>query len=226
METCLFEGEDYKVVHVVPERKTTNTVLFTMNSWSKEPGLHHPPFAISMARELGMAFLGVIPRTNCWWQHPEFGAVRDVIAAKLAGREVMAYGSSMGAYGIINAAAEVEITRGLAFVPQYSIDRAVVPFEKRWSDEAAQLTFENDRIQSAEITAPFTVIYDEDHGLDRQHIALLKPRMPQSRFISLPGSGHNPAAHLLAQGRLKQVVTDWMVSGVWPDSAPSRVPAD
>jgi hypothetical protein len=209
----IFQGTDYKVVHYKPDIKTTDSILFTLNPWRKEPGFYNTPFAISVAQERGMEYLGVVPNENCWWQKPEFSLALNAINERLKGRPVIAYGSSMGAYGLINFSNKINMTRGLAFVPQYSIDRVKVPFEKRWKEEAALQTFENDFIAHATLTTPFDCVYDEEHVLDRQHIALLKPRMTSSRFISLPNSGHNPAARLLALGKLKQSVSDWILTG-------------
>jgi len=217
LKTTVFDGDDYQVIYLTPEEKRRETILFTMNSWSKDPGFHNAPFAASVAIELGMDFLGVVPKHNCWWQKREFQHALSAIAKTLENRSSLAYGGSMGAYGIINISTEVEMSRGLAFVPQISIDPSIVPFENRWNQEAAALEFNNDLIKSSSIGTPFTVIYDDAHALDRQHIDLLKPRMRCSEFISLPGSGHNPAAMLLEQGKLKRCVTDWILTGSWDD---------
>lgn len=212
----IFEGTDYLVYHFVPKEPSSETVLFTMNSWAKEPGFAHPPFAFALAQELDIEFVGVVPQNNCWWQKKEFslalGATIDVLAEK----NVAAYGSSMGAYGIINFSNEIGIDRGLALVPQFSIDPALVPFENRWREEAAKLQFDFDLISNETIKGCFDCIYDERHWLDKQHVDLLKPRMPNSRFFSLKDSGHNPAKKLKELGILKEVVMQWIKRGYLP----------
>jgi S-formylglutathione hydrolase FrmB len=72
-------------------------------------------------------------RTNDWFQYRDFDLVTKAVRALTRSAEhVLSYGSSMGGYGAIRFADAVGATQVLAFSPQYSIDRRVMPQEIRW----------------------------------------------------------------------------------------------
>lgn len=56
----------------------------------------------------------------------------DKIKSKLTNQEVITIGNSMGGYNAIQFANDFNVTKAIAFVPQYSVHPDVAPDEKRW----------------------------------------------------------------------------------------------
>ena len=56
----------------------------------------------------------------------------DKIKSKLTDQEIISIGNSMGAYNAIQFANDINVTKAIAFAPQYSVHSDIVPDETRW----------------------------------------------------------------------------------------------
>jgi hypothetical protein len=152
----------------------------------------------------GVAHLHVFTRTNHWFQTAESAELARVLGEVSAGfREVVSYGSSMGAYGALAFSGALRANRVLAFSPQYSVDPAKVPFDKRWKmDRDAILDFPRDQLAGLlNPDAVIEVFYDPFHKLDTEHARLIQQSHAKVSLVRLPCAGH-PVTHVLRSSNL------------------------
>lgn len=143
-----------------------------------------------------------------WFQHPEFwDAINAIHMDAPAGREIVTYGASMGGHGALLASTRLAASRVLAVVPQYSIDRGVVPFEKRWKNDAARIgKFIHDI--DAEIDPDCQIITLHDpRNTDQRQMDLFTPTSNWS-MLKLPYAGHTPLMGLQQARMLSAFVTN------------------
>lgn len=134
----------------------------------------------------------VIPRHNHWYQTREMESVIDAARTWLQGRQAVAYGSSMGGYGALAFGGTLGIA-SVALAPQFSIDRSVVPFERRWAEEAAKIErFDNSLIDRK--TTGY-IFYDPLVRLDRLQAHNILSRSNCSA-VRCPLSGHSVPRHV------------------------------
>lgn len=143
-----------------------------------------------------------------WFQKPEFWDAMAAIRADMpAGRALVTYGSSMGGYGALLASGRLNAARVFAVVPQFSIDRAVVPWERRWKAHAMRIgRFIHD--VDAEIARDAQILSLHDpRNSDAAQLALFAPH-PNWTQLRLPFSGHTPLVTLQQARNLSAFVTD------------------
>ena len=156
-----------------------------------------PPVGFGQAffAKHGIPCLSFVSSRPHWWQTPElFGALDQ--ARKIAARydQVVTYGSSMGGYGALLCSGPLGATEVIAACPQFSIDPAKAPFERRWLHHARKLDFVfDDMNQTMSRTAKKYVIYDPTI-VDREHAALFDKRNMEE--VRLAFAGHAPLAYL------------------------------
>jgi pimeloyl-ACP methyl ester carboxylesterase len=140
---------------------------------------------------------------NDWFQSADM--MEMIVAIREAAApfdELITYGSSMGGYGALRYASALGAKRAVAISPQYSIDPKKVPWEKRWRDEAALITFHHDDMTGAWNGADAYVIYDPVHA-DGRHVRQLETFGPIHR-LPLPGSNHPSGWALNEMGVMQQ----------------------
>lgn len=193
-DQLVFDGSDIRVVmsgaHLPSARLM---VTFT-------PLIHaefDPPVGFGQAffAKHGIPCLSFVSSRPHWWQTPElFGALDQ--AREIAARydQVVTYGSSMGGYGALLCSGPLGATEVIAACPQFSIDPAKAPFERRWLHHARKLDFVfDDMNQTMSRTAKKYVIYDPTI-VDREHAALFDKRNMED--VRLAFAGHAPLAYL------------------------------
>lgn len=74
------------------------------------------------------------------WYNTVHTAIVDILAPRLAGRRVVTLGNSMGGFGALLFAGRFETCdTAVAFVPQFSVDPRIVPFEDRWPEHTGRI---------------------------------------------------------------------------------------
>ena len=165
-----------------------------------------PGFGEKLLRAEGISAIHVTCSSNRWFQHGELLRLGELVAG-IRGRyrQVVTYGSSMGAYAAILFSGQVRADRVVAASPQYSIDPAKVPYDRTWDWVAKDVEFINDEI-SLHTSGQVFLIYDDKH-VDGRHADSIAAEMPVQRIVT-PYSGH-PAVHFLHRaGILKGLVLD------------------
>ncbi len=171
----IHDGEHYRVVHRRVSDDPLTVVFF--ESLLQDQSRTAPPTAQEFFVRRGINFVGIKPERNDWYQQDEILAALDAVRRATPGARRVGYGGSMGGYGAINFAADLELALVVAVCPQFSIDRAKVPFEHRWADEAATLDLRHDRLDRGPPLPGGFILYDPLTA-DRHHAAAIQAHHP------------------------------------------------
>ena len=178
--------------------------VVTFDSFTDHRTLDRPGFGEAFLDGAGIDAIHVIARDNTWYQDP---AIMDAMASvrSVAGRygRVVTYGSSMGGYAALRLGGLAGAQAALALSPQFSIDPAVVPWEKRWPESSKQFAPVWEGTLKLPIMDEAYVAYDP-LDLDRRHAGLFAAHI-QFTPIRLPHCGH-PVTGVLAELGLLQTL--------------------
>ena len=201
----LYRSPDLLVRHVPAADPSRHAATF--DCYHDERTLDRPGFGEDYFARHGIAATHLLSRDNDWFQHPELPKALAAMRAAASGAgSVLAYGSSMGAYAAVRFADAVGATAVLALSPQYSIDPAKAPFERRWGQDRRRLRFLPALDGPIRCRVRPVVAYDPS-GLDRHHADLIARDMPVQR-LRLPYAGHPVGGCLQEAGLLHGLVMD------------------
>jgi tetratricopeptide (TPR) repeat protein len=195
---------DNVVVRSVPASDTSRWVV-TFDNYGIGHGFDRPAFGENFLRSAGVSAIHVMGRREDWYQYLEMvDAMRAVREATAGAERVMTYGSSMGGYAALRFADAAGANAVLAISPQYSIDPAKVPFEKRWLQDSQRIQWLPDIDGAMTVTAKPVVVFDPS-GDDLLHVRLIEEAIAIER-IALPSCGHPAATFLEDVGLLGGLV--------------------
>lgn len=222
-QRVLFDGKDLLLRANLHDDRSNLVVTFSPRSLAGySPG---PGFAEVPLNKQAVNNLVFIAKWNHWWQTAEMAealAIARDFLAPLGLQRLSAYGSSMGGYGALMCAGELGCTHVLALGPQYSIDPAKVPFEKRWRREARLLRFERDDMDAAlQSPARKFVVYDRQSA-DGPQMALMRGR--NLHCVDIAGGGHAIAKYFKETGQLKPLLAA-VIDGRLAEEMPELVRA-
>ena len=182
----------------------------TFASYTDDRTLDRPGFGEDFFRARGIDAIHVLSRENRWYQHPELMDALAAVAGATGGYpRVIAYGSSMGGFAALRYGAACGATVGLALSPQYTVDPAIVPFDRRWADDVARILFRDDA-HLPTLPAQY-ITYDPRDMQDRRHFDLFAG---QSSTIGLPIShGGHPVGSYLVETDMMRPLLDGVESG-------------
>jgi len=194
----LFRSEDLLVRVILFEGCTT--AFLTFDSYTDNRTLDRPGFGEAYFRDRRISAAHVISRDNRWYQHDEMRDVAPLLKQWSSQFEhVTSYGSSMGGYAALVLGAACGASRGLALSPQFSVDPEIVPFEKRWALDVAQIRF------GPAIGLPTLptqhIAYDPRDAADARHAALFAAK-GETIKIRVPWGGHPVGAAINETGLL------------------------
>jgi hypothetical protein len=180
----------------------SGTIVVTFDSYTDARHLDRSGFAEHFLHSRQIDAIHIISRDNDWYQYPELPQAAKVVAEITSqyGR-VVAYGSSMGGYAAIRFGAMVGATTAVALSPQYSIDPRSVPFETRWTADAARVKFIFERNPPCSF-ARTSVIFFDPYTPDKAHVELYEGQTEIIR-VRTPNSGH-PSTNFLSEIGLLQ----------------------
>ncbi|MBE9606592.1 hypothetical protein IAI18_17140 [Acetobacteraceae bacterium H6797] len=199
----IFDGPDLRLVYVPAEKRGPLVVTFS-------PLVHQdfdPPvgFGQEFFAKRGLACLCFISAWPHWWQVPDIekalSIAREVVRQH---SRVITYGSSMGGHGALLHSRALGATTVIAAAPQFSIDPAKAPFERRWRHRASKLTFNWDDMKAGLAPKARKYIIYDPLSIDRKHVQRL--RSPRIIRVGLPFSGHAPLAYLSHIGLLSDTI--------------------
>ncbi len=128
-----------------------------------------------------------------WYQYPDLEeALKAIRNVTQDFDRVISYGTSMGAYAAVRYSADILADIVIAFSPQYSVDRSIVPFEKRWHDDASFIEaefgflWEDKKISDS---AKIGIFYDSLDS-DRGHANLYRAGRDNIELVDIMCSGH------------------------------------
>lgn len=174
----LLEGADLRITAEPTQAKDLLVVTFTGRD-------HNPPAPGGAGQGFltknGIAAVHFISKANHWWQTPEFAPALDMVRqfADAEGfAEVVTYGSSMGGYGALVASGRLKAARMVVSVPQYSIDPAKVPWERRWLKDAKRLDFSGEDFGSQIGDGQALIFSDPYYEPDQNHVDRIRAHRP------------------------------------------------
>jgi len=198
----LFRSEDLLVRRVAGFGGPLCYVTFA--SYTDDRTLERPGFGEEHFRGRRIDAIHVLSRENRWYQHAELMEALATVAAAVAGYErVIAYGSSMGGFAALHYGAACGASIGLALSPQYSVDPAIAPFDRRWPEDIARIRFRRDG--DLPMLPVQYVAYDPRVPHDRRHFDLFAARSP-TIGLPVPHGGHPVGAYLLETGLLQPLL--------------------
>jgi tetratricopeptide (TPR) repeat protein len=178
----------------------TTTCVVTFDSYSDDRGLDRPGFGEDFLRSRAVDAIHFVGRENDWYQYAEMPDAAAIVAELVKGyQRVVAYGSSMGGYAAIRFGGMAGATAALAISPQFSVDRRVAPFEKRWKADSDRIDFSLERRLKAPFVGTSYIVYDP-RDTDRRHANLFR-RRTRVIDVRLPNVGH-PATGAIAEAGL------------------------
>lgn len=198
----LFRSDDLAVCRVGGFGGSLCYVTFA--SYTDDRTLDRPGFGEEHFRARGVDAIHVLSRENRWYQHPELMDALAAVAAATAGYErVIAYGSSMGGYGALRYGALCGANVGLALSPQFSVDPAIAPFDRRWADDVARIAFRDDA--GLPVLPLQYIAYDPRDAHDRRHFDLFAAHSP-TIGLPVPHGGHPVGSYLLETDLLRPLL--------------------
>lgn len=192
----IHHGRHYRAVH--SQVSDDPLVVVNFEFWWPAPSLAPAPTAEEFFTARGINFVGVRGAANDWFQDDEILDVIEAVRVATPGGRRVGYGGSMGGFAVINFAEDLELHSLVAVCPQFSIDPAKVPFEPRWRDEAAAITFRHDKIGRISPIRRGYGIYDPA-TIDARHAALIRARHDIAP-IELRFAGHDVLRMLTEAG--------------------------
>jgi tetratricopeptide (TPR) repeat protein len=193
-----------------------DTVFISFTQWQPQPGLHSAPWGHAFFKARKWPTIYIIPSRNDWYQSPaDQAAIAVAVEASRSFRRVVTYGSSMGGFAALSFAGRFEASAALSIIPQYSIARDAVPFEKRWATEARKIAhFPPEPLADFPAECKAFVLYDPYFREDRLHADRIRDAIPAT-MIPCPLMGHSGpgsaalkvALELIWQGKETEVAT-------------------
>lgn len=211
----IYEDDDCFVRYRGPE-EIGESVIVTFPDLIHPTTVDAPGWGEPFFLKRGRPVVSILQKKANWFQNPGFfeamAKIREFVGPS---GELICYGGSMGGYGAILGSGVLGATRVIAHCPQFSIDRLVAPFERRYPTQASEIgTFLWNVEDHYSASAQYLLLYDPTHKVDRQHRALF-PMASNWINIPVPGSSHGTLPTLIEMG-LSQQIFDLTVGTMSP----------
>jgi hypothetical protein len=151
--------------------------------------------------------LFVIDKHRSWGNRLDWARLERIVSGVAQGGRVVTLGNSMGGFTAMLGAARFGASDAIAFVPQWSIDPAIVPRETRWTDYRAGAgpIVHRDLSDALDGRCRFHVFFG-DHPMDRIHSALFPRDRDNLDLFLVRGGGHEVGRFLKEKGQLYSVI--------------------
>ncbi|MDV1374535.1 hypothetical protein [Citrobacter freundii] len=148
----------------------------------------------------------IIPKWNHWYETGNFDKAISAVNNYTNLQDIWTYGASMGAYGAMRYAEQLNASGTISVCPQASINKGLIPFEKRWVADLAKLNVSENWMKLHKLAKNTYVFYDSKHVPDKRHVDLLKDNYPFVTEVRVDFSEHAVAGVLLECGLLQETV--------------------
>lgn len=168
------------------------------------------PWMQARAAKAGFSILGLMASERDWYRNED--APRLLRELRAAGffegfHRVVFIGASMGGFAALSLAREVPGAVVLAFSPQSSLARNLVPFESRYRYAAKRWDWTGEGRDAAQTIAQASevwLVHDPYLPEDAAHVARITG--PQVRHIRAPWMGHRAIRLLKGSGVLQDLI--------------------
>lgn len=150
----------------------------------------------------------ITDKTRSWGNLLDFDEISERIAPFITQVDVFGIGNSMGGFLSVAMSKHIQMKAVVSFVPQFSVDPKVVPWEHRWADYRAAIEHYriSDLSHSFDDTTQYFVL-SGGSGLDRRHAKMFPVRKNIHHWM-FPKVNHGLAAHLKEAGVLSSLLKD------------------
>lgn len=207
IKQTIFDGRDYIVCAIRHGREASESgpVIVTFPHAGRPAATGGIGFAESFLKSKKIDACFVLNKKTDWFQSPELFTALQAVRDHVGQRDIVTYGSCMGGYGALLSSGALAARRVLAVVPQYSIARDVVPFERRWKTAAHEIgDFIHDIEREIHPQAQVTLLLDPRND-DRKQAALF-PALADWNVVNMPFAGHMPLIVMQEGGVLSRFI--------------------
>lgn len=208
----LWSGENYHAWYEGPVACPDNAVV-SFPYAEKGDASEMPPFGQQNFSKAKTPTVYIRFRTADWFQSYEAFDLSWAIRKGL-GQEcnLVTYGVSMGGYGALLLSGPLKAKKVIAIAPQFTIDRAVFPWEHRWSWAAKYIGHFIHNIDACISPTAEKHIFFDGLSADRRHVAAFKTDQSW-HLTNLPNASHQIMRFLKETGTLTTLMQDWFVDG-------------
>ncbi len=220
---CLIEGIEANLWFEYRSRVlyvTFDNLATLDDPYPRQPWMH------ARIRDLGYSILGVQSFRKDWYRQATAPAM--IVALTKAGfferfETVVMVGASMGGFAALNFAPLVPGARVLAFSPQSTMSKAIVPFERRFGFSVDRSNWTDMPFLDAAAAIPYLthamIIYDPFVPEDRAHAARLAA--PNVTMVKTDHASHQAIRLVVKCDALSQLLRDYAETGrvgaeFWP----------
>ncbi|SEL20842.1 hypothetical protein [Pacificibacter marinus] len=148
----------------------------------------------------------ITDKTRSWGNQLDFKFIKETIAPYVGDRSIYSIGNSMGGFNSIISTSYMPTDVCVSFVPQYSVNPSIVPWERRWKKYTSKIKeyrFESVKNFINDKTRYF--IFSGSMGADDRH-AKLFPVKDNVHHYSFHNIAHDVAKELKEKGFLERSV--------------------
>jgi pimeloyl-ACP methyl ester carboxylesterase len=169
----------------------------------------------------GMAHLHLQSRWNDWYLNAETPALEAALQSLRTGfTAARAVGYSMGGYAALRLAAALNLTQALVISPQFTLDRRMIPEERRYREAADYDAALGDLARHGKPDLRGVTVFDPSHPLDPIHARLIARTMPGMTPAPCMFGGHPATQAIRAAGGFRSFQALGLEGGL---SAPAIV---
>lgn len=193
----VFNGADLRATLFNP---AGDKLIVTFRHRTSQDGAFSTPKPVRRFVDRKYAHLHLQSRLNDWYINAETEAFERRLQeiSKPFGR-VVATGFSMGGYAVMRFSRALGVKHAILISPQFSIAPSVVPFDKRYRDNAAGFDpVLGDVASRARRRMTGVILVDPFRKLDMRNTKLIGRAFPRLSVCRLAGGGH-PATGVLAE---------------------------
>ncbi len=204
-DALIWGGERLRLYHF---RSGGSKLIVSFDFRQTERTGFNPPDPSKTFAEAGFDQLSLRVSRNDWFINPET-EVAEILMAEIASNygAVQMIGYSMGGYGVFRFAKKVGARSILAISPQFSIHPGVVPFEKRYHEDAGEFDPALGDLSSRALPdLRGVMLVDTLRPRDLQHARMLQSLYPKVHIARLMGGGH-PATEVMAKAGVASIIT-------------------
>lgn len=166
-----------------------------------EPGSFSDDPPVRQALMRGMAHLHLQSRWNDWYLNAETPALEATLRNLRAGfTEARAMGYSMGGYATLRLAGALDLTQALVISPQLTLDRTLIPKERRYAEAANYDAVLGDLARHGKPGLEGAIVFDPSHPLDPLHARHITQAMPGMAPAPCMFGGHPATQAIRAAG--------------------------
>jgi hypothetical protein len=200
-DRIVYEDDDLRVI----ARAGSSAFVLATFSPLDMPVLQHGFFARSVTLNAELSAVGFVAKRPHWFMSPGMPSAVAAAREAIGPAEVIAYGSSMGAFAALKWADPLGASSVIAMAPMTTIEPAPAGFDPRFRRYFDPERHVGMALRPADCSGSAFVFYDPAEVCDAMHIDRLK-RWPNVRAIEVPGNGHRVVEAFAGTERLLALI--------------------